>query len=320
LAAYIEWVLVSCRSSSTVDIADDDTCPTHDPVRSQPSPRSAESQSQRMRQVRDPATELTTGENDERSSTHGNITEGELSLQLGQMDLIDFFTDIYADMPPLIPPSSELSVDPEPSVCPDLSACLDFPRTFPLLPHPCHLCLLTAPLLTLSPPSVPVSFSDVAGVSLVSTFSLRVLDSASALRSSGSWLPRLHRHLSGHQLHRAPSFLRLRLDWLSTRHRLRTPTPQSSVAPAPPWSPEPCTPPWLSGSSVSPGLVGSPSAPRAPHPLAAPPLVKPFLHHGSSLRQLRCGPPSWLRPRSRLASPAPGPFCLHPGSSLHCHH
>ncbi|KAI2655543.1 Protein PRR14L [Labeo rohita] len=44
-------------------------------------------------------------------------------------------------MPPLIPPSSELSVDPEPSVCPDLSACLAFPQTHPpslaSSTHPC---------------------------------------------------------------------------------------------------------------------------------------------------------------------------------------
>ncbi|KAI2655544.1 Repellent protein 1 [Labeo rohita] len=42
LAAYVEWVLVSCRSSLTVDFANDDTSPTLDPESSQPSPRSTE--------------------------------------------------------------------------------------------------------------------------------------------------------------------------------------------------------------------------------------------------------------------------------------
>ncbi|KAI2644640.1 Threonylcarbamoyl-AMP synthase [Labeo rohita] len=37
-ADYIEWVLVSCRSSLTVD----DTSPTQDPEPSQPAPRHAE--------------------------------------------------------------------------------------------------------------------------------------------------------------------------------------------------------------------------------------------------------------------------------------
>ncbi|KAL0163638.1 hypothetical protein M9458_039391, partial [Cirrhinus mrigala] len=58
--------------------------------------------------------------------------------------------------------------------------------------------------------------------------------------------------------------------------------PQSSVAPAPlrtsgspPRLPEPWTPPWSSGSSVSSGLVCSLSLPRAPPPLAPPPSVSP---------------------------------------------
>ncbi|KAL0185261.1 hypothetical protein M9458_020958, partial [Cirrhinus mrigala] len=43
-------------------------------------------------------------------------------------------------------PSSELSDYPEPSVCPDLSACLDFPFTLPLLPHPLIPASATPPL------------------------------------------------------------------------------------------------------------------------------------------------------------------------------
>ncbi|XP_073701134.1 mitogen-activated protein kinase kinase kinase 20 [Garra rufa] len=42
LAAYIERVLVSCNSSVTVDIMDDDTSPTHGPEPSQPPPQLAE--------------------------------------------------------------------------------------------------------------------------------------------------------------------------------------------------------------------------------------------------------------------------------------
>ncbi|KAL0179089.1 hypothetical protein M9458_024531, partial [Cirrhinus mrigala] len=38
-ADYMEWVLVSCRSSLT---AEDDTSPTQDPEPSQPAPRHAE--------------------------------------------------------------------------------------------------------------------------------------------------------------------------------------------------------------------------------------------------------------------------------------
>ncbi|KAI2657009.1 tRNA (guanine-N(7)-)-methyltransferase [Labeo rohita] len=44
LVTYIEWVLVSCKSSVTVDFVDDNTSPTHDPVSSLPSPRSSEQQ------------------------------------------------------------------------------------------------------------------------------------------------------------------------------------------------------------------------------------------------------------------------------------
>ncbi len=44
---------------------------------------------------------------------------------------------------------------------------------------------------------------------------------------------------------------------------------------------------------------------------------QPFLHHGSSLCQLHRGSPSWVRPGSCLALPAPSPSCLLPGSSLH---
>ncbi|KAL0173900.1 hypothetical protein M9458_029868, partial [Cirrhinus mrigala] len=42
--AFVEWVLVSCQSSLTVDFMDDDTSPTPDPVPRPTSPRSTERQ------------------------------------------------------------------------------------------------------------------------------------------------------------------------------------------------------------------------------------------------------------------------------------
>ncbi len=42
LAAFIEWVLVSCQSKLTMDIVDVDTSPTRDPEPSHSPPRSAE--------------------------------------------------------------------------------------------------------------------------------------------------------------------------------------------------------------------------------------------------------------------------------------
>ncbi|KAL0193409.1 hypothetical protein M9458_011705, partial [Cirrhinus mrigala] len=73
--------------------------------------------------------------------------------------------------------------------------------------------------------------------------------------------------------------------------------PQSSVAPAPPQtsgSPprSPWVPPWASGSSVSPGIIGSPPPPRAPPPLAPPPSVGPL--ESSAL------PPLWFLSPSAL--------------------
>ncbi|KAL0185255.1 hypothetical protein M9458_020952 [Cirrhinus mrigala] len=43
----------------------------------------------------------------EEGPSHCTSAEGELSMELGQIDLIDFYTDIYADMPPILPPSSD---------------------------------------------------------------------------------------------------------------------------------------------------------------------------------------------------------------------
>ncbi len=52
----------------------------------------------------------------EGSSAYCTMAEGEPSS-------VESDLDIYADMPPLLPPSSELSACPELSVCPELSIC-----------------------------------------------------------------------------------------------------------------------------------------------------------------------------------------------------
>ncbi|KAL0157256.1 hypothetical protein M9458_048502, partial [Cirrhinus mrigala] len=170
------------------------------------------------------------------------------------------------------------------------------------------------PLWLEDPSSPPPAFNGSAPApgSLVSTVGppapLGSLVSTVARRpTSSTGLPCLHRHPSAHQLHWAPSgsLIPPTPPWSvdSTPpvgpRRSVTPAPLGSSLPpappqssvtlgllrtfgSPPWPPEPWTPPWPSGSLVSPGLVGFP-------PLAPPPLAPPqsFLHHGSSLRRLR---------------------------------
>ncbi|KAI2666602.1 hypothetical protein H4Q32_010504 [Labeo rohita] len=128
-----EWVLVSCQSLLTVDFVDYDISPTPDPVPIPTSPRSAEHQPEPIEDsepkptVREPATSHATEEisvereEAKEGPNHCTSAEGEQKLELGQMDLVNFDEDIYANMPPFIPPSSELSVYSEPFVCPDLS-------------------------------------------------------------------------------------------------------------------------------------------------------------------------------------------------------
>ncbi|KAI2654720.1 Zinc metalloprotease ZmpB [Labeo rohita] len=165
-----------------------DTSPTHDPVPSPISPPSTERQPEptvdgepkpsatdessprgatELRTVPEPEPSMSdqVREHVEHEDAEEGPVEGEQILELGQMDLINF-EDIYADMPPLIQPSSELSVHPEPS---------------PLCsPSPHHLC-----------GGLPVSIGVVAGGSVISASSLRVLDSASALQpTSSTGLPR----------------------------------------------------------------------------------------------------------------------------------
>ncbi|KAI2656508.1 Repellent protein 1 [Labeo rohita] len=117
-ADYMEWVLVSCRSSLT---AEDDTSPTQDPEPSQPAPRHAEFEPEPTAddepepratelkiatepepytsdQVREPATSTMTGEckmeqvRAMESPAHCTTAGGELDDNSG--DLIDFLRKI----------------------------------------------------------------------------------------------------------------------------------------------------------------------------------------------------------------------------------
>ncbi|KAL0177292.1 hypothetical protein M9458_026186, partial [Cirrhinus mrigala] len=133
---------------------------------------------------------------------------------------------------------------------------------------------------------------------------LRVPDSASALRPSGS-TPAPSSLVStvsppappGSLVPPAPPWaplLQLRLVAPSGSSFPPAP-PQFSVALAPPrtsgfppWSPEPWAMPWPSGSLVSPRIIGSLSPPRAPPPPAPPPSGSPL--------ELSALPPPWLLP------------------------
>ncbi|KAI2644281.1 Chromatin-remodeling ATPase INO80 [Labeo rohita] len=163
LTVFVEWVLVSCGSPMTVDIEDDDASPTPD---------------------RAPTA-------DGQPSQTSHATE-EVSVECKKAE----------EGPAHCTSTEELSVYPEPSVCPDLSSCLDFPPSLSCLihsslPQPHHLCLLTDPLLTLS---------------LLSVQWVRH-GSASFHRYHGWRFPRLHLQPpspglhcppSAHQLHRPP--------------------------------------------------------------------------------------------------------------------
>ncbi len=138
LAAFIEWVLVSCKWKLTVDIADDDTSPTLDPEPSQLPPHGAElpepttdgepepaavveplpsgateltialePEPQVSDQVREPTAQARMDTAVEiagamESPAQGTTAEGELTLDSGL--LIDLYTEILFTQP-----SSELS-------------------------------------------------------------------------------------------------------------------------------------------------------------------------------------------------------------------
>ncbi|KAI2644851.1 Zinc metalloprotease ZmpB [Labeo rohita] len=201
LPVYIEWVLASCGSSWTIDIIEEDVIPTPDPESSQPSPRFAEhkpeptvdgepeanmtdepspSGATELRiaqepepilsdQVREPADTSVTVEccvEQERameSPAHCTAAEGEQGRDLGQLNLevdLIFIEDIEMELP----------------VCPELSTCLNFPPTLPLLSP-------SSPAASALPPLSPDSPSAHPQPTICAVGSPRVCQSPSA-----SWL------------------------------------------------------------------------------------------------------------------------------------
>ncbi|KAI2647082.1 Obscurin [Labeo rohita] len=302
IADYIKWVLYEPEPT-----ADEEPEPrvTEPEIATEPEPYTSD-------QVREPATATATVEcNREQvrameSPAHCTTAGGELENNSG--DLIDFFSEVLEhNSGDLIDFFTELST------CYDQPACLEFPPTLPLLPMSTGLAA-----------GLPVSIGVNAGGSLISASSLRVQNSASALRPYGSTtaLSALA-PLSPVGPPAPPGFLvspappwsvvvppspQDSAPLAAPRHfvppapkdsSLPPAQPQSSVAPAPqrtsgspppPWSPEPRAPPWPSGSSVSSRVFGSPSLPRAPLPAAPPLSVSPL--ESSAL------PPPWLLPPS----------------------
>ncbi len=307
LAAFIEWVLVSCKSHLTVDMADSDTSHTQDPEASQLPPCNAELSEPTADREPEPAaviepsgaTELTIIPEPEpqisdkvreptaqarvdtaveivgalERPTHGTTAGGEHKPDLG--NLIDFHSDIF-----VLQPSPELyaweNIPPNLHLPPPL---LD------LFLHHLHW-ISSATLLTLISPSVAWARRWSADPQLCWHWVWRIprlrLSPATQWLHHGFQLPCLHRSPSVLQLHRAPLSLQLRqsspylhlgtaLLWLrlvpSSLWLHWAPSPAQSTPRSPP------APPWPSGSSTSPWLFGSLSPPLAPLPPVLPPLV-----------------------------------------------
>ncbi|KAI2654609.1 hypothetical protein H4Q32_011376 [Labeo rohita] len=243
-------------------------------------------------------------EDAEEGPAHCTSAEGELILELRLKDLINF-EDIYADMPPLIPPSSELSVYPEPSVRPDLSACLDFPLSLPLLPHPLFPASAMPPLSPDSPSAHPQPTICSVGLLRVCQFpSVSWLeDPLSPPPASESWTPPQPSDPAAPPQLLAPLSPPLPVS-LPAQSSVALALPRTSGSP--PRSPEP----WSHRFSVStscsaavsqpPGVVSSSST-------MAPPSVGSAMgrHHGCSLGLtwlvlLRLPSVSTLAPPSRV--------------------
>ncbi|KAL0199671.1 hypothetical protein M9458_002858, partial [Cirrhinus mrigala] len=353
-------------SQTTLQLAEPEPEPTADgepePRATEPSPTGATAQEiatepepSESYQVREPATEPATVdvpvgcEGAKDSTAHCTTAEGEQCLDLGQLhmeqDLIDFTEDIEMELPACLelPVCSEYHLEhdlidfsediemefpacPEQSVCLELSTCLNFPPTLPLLspssspaasalpplfpdrpsahPQP-TICAVGSPQVCQSPSASWLedpSSSPPAPESRTPPLTLRL--------HPGSQLPRLHRHPSAHQLHWAPSSLRLRLGRSSSRHHLRTPlleaVPRRSVPPAPLGSSLPPAPPQsscCSGSAVD--LRSSTSVARALGSASALQILGVAQDHwlsvsasGSTCSAAVTLPPPWLLPPS----------------------
>ncbi|KAI2645442.1 Titin [Labeo rohita] len=225
------------------------------------------------------------------ATAHCTATEGEQCLDLGHLnmeqDLIDFTEDIEMELPTC----------PEQSVCLELSTCLNFPPTLPLLflssspaasalpplfpdspsAHPQPIICAVGSQMG-SPPS-PIGPPAPPGSLVPPALPWSVVIPPSPQDSTPPAAP-------CHSVPPAP-----------LASSLPPGPPQSSVASAPPLtsrsppqSSEPWAPPWPSRSLVSHGIIGSPSPPRAPPPSAPPPSVGPL--ESSAL------PPLWLLPPS----------------------
>ncbi len=273
LAAFIEWVLVSCNSQLTVDIVDDDTSPTRDPEPSQLPPRSAAlpepttdrepepaavvepspsgatelpivPEPQVSDQVREPTVQAAVDAAVEIAGAmecpaHGATAEGEHKLDLG--DLIDFHSDTL-----ILQPS------------PELNAWEYIPPNLPLPP----------PLIDLVPVSTP---SSLDSVSLSARPQLTICGVGSPL------------------VCRSPAPLALSLEDPST-------PPSASETQTPPRSCDPAAPPWLPAPS-------SPPEPSVHQLHRAPSSLRlrlgqssPYLHLGTTVLWLHHVPSSlWLR-------------------------
>ncbi|KAL0153752.1 hypothetical protein M9458_050943 [Cirrhinus mrigala] len=156
-AAYVEWVLVSCNSSLTVDFADDDTSPTLDPEPSQQSPQFAEHEP-----------EPTVDGEPEPNVTDEPSPSGATELRIAQ-----------EPEPILSDQVREPATEPATVDVPDGREGAEDSTAHCTAAEAHHLCGGLAA-------GLPVSIGVMAGGSLVFASSLRVLDSASALRPSGS--------------------------------------------------------------------------------------------------------------------------------------
>ncbi len=296
LAAFIEWVLVSCKSELTMDIAENDTSPTRDPEPSHRPPRSAElpeptadgepepaavvepspsgvtelpivpePEPQLSDQVREPTVPATVDTAVESAGAmerpaHGATAGGEHKLDLG--DLIDFHSDTFILQP-----------------TPEVDAWDYIPPNLPLPP----------PLIDLFPTSTPSSLDSVS------------LPAHPQLTICGEGSP---------QVCRSPAPLALSLEDPSTppsASETQTP-PRSGDPAAPPRLPAPSSPPEPVSPPAPPGSLVPPAPPwsviplpppRDYSPLAAPRPFAPLAPLGSSF------PPA--PPQSSVAPAPPRP-------------
>ncbi|KAL0190721.1 hypothetical protein M9458_013419, partial [Cirrhinus mrigala] len=195
-----------------------------------------------------PATvEVPVGREDAEDSTaHCTAAEGEQCLDLGplnvELDLIDFSEDIYVELPAC----------PEQSVCLELSTCMDFPPTLPLLSSP------IIPVASVPPPLSPDSPSAHFQPTICTVGSPRVCQSPSA-----SWLKDPSSPPSASESWTLPQ-----PSDPAAPPRVLAPSsplspigpPGSLVPPAPPWTPLL----WLRLVALSHRLCWPPPLPPAP--------------------------------------------------------